>query len=132
MAVDIRQSAVDAVGSECQFCVIDSEQLQHGRVNVIDLCRVIAICGLLAPFVTRPVTDSPLDSTSRQPVCEDERIVVTSPAPLRAGHPTKLGGPENDGVVKQAALLQVLNQRGRAACHAACERAVVEIGRAHV
>jgi uncharacterized protein YoaH (UPF0181 family) len=67
----------------------------------------------------------PLDAAAAEPVGEAIRVVVAALAALRAGHAAELGGPQDDGVVEQAALFEILDQGGGAAGHAPGQRAVI-------
>ena len=53
MPVHVRQSAIDSILSDSQPLVVDAEQVQHGRVHVVDLDGVLE--GLIGPFVGRAV-----------------------------------------------------------------------------
>lgn len=58
--VHVRQPAVDAVLPHRQFLVIDAQQVQHRRVDVVDERRVVAIQRLVAPLIAQAVCDAPL------------------------------------------------------------------------
>ena len=97
--------------------MIDTQQMQYRRVNVVNLSRVVSIQRLVAPLIARAMSDAPSNSATRKPVREDVRIVVPPGGSLRRGHASKFGRPKNDRVVQHAALFEVLSQRRRAARH---------------
>ena len=99
--------------------------MQHGGVYVVDFGGALAVEGLVAPLVALAMGDTALDTASGEPVGKDERVVVTSFACLRTGHASEFGCPVDDGVLQQAALLQVLNQSRCASRHAEGEGRVV-------
>src|SRR5206468_1948169 len=74
---------------------------------------------------TFAVTDAAFDTTARQPARECIRVMITAFAALSARHPAKLGGPEHERIVKQAAGLEVSDQRGGRLVHTPSHRAVV-------
>jgi hypothetical protein len=83
-----------------------------------------AVDGLVRPFVARAMGHAPLDAAAGQPGGERERVVVAAPGALAAGHAAELGGPDDDGVVEQAAALEVVDQ-GRRLVHTGGHRPVV-------
>ena len=123
----IRQTAVDAVVPHRESGVIDAEQVHHRGMNVVAGCWIGAVERFVAPLITLARDHTALDATATEPVGEDVGIVVTTPAALRAGHPAKLRGPQDDGVIKQAALFQIKNQGADGLGHAPCQRAVVAL-----
>src|SRR4051812_34124049 len=64
-AVDVGQAHVAATGAEGQPFVVDAEQVQHGRVQVVDLDLVAH--GLVAPLVGLAVGDAALHAAAGQP-----------------------------------------------------------------
>ena len=66
----IGQSAVDGVVAEGQFRVVDTEQVQDRRVDVVDLRRVLAVERLVAPFIARTVGHASFDAAAAEPVRE--------------------------------------------------------------
>ena len=100
----------------------------HDRgVDVVDLGGVAPVQRLVAPLITFAVGDTAFDAATGQPVREDIRIVIPTLAALGRGHASKLGRPENDGVSKHAALLEVLNQGRCSYRHAVGERSMVAL-----
>ena len=116
MPMHIGQAAVDAVVAERQARVIDAEQVQHRRVNVVAIRRMLGRAE--RPLVAGPVGDAALDAAAGEPVCERERVVIAAQAALAARHTAELGRPHHDRVVEQAAAFQVLEEGGGRAVHA--------------
>ena len=102
-------AALEAVG---QPLVVDAEQVQHRGVQVVDVDDVLD--GVVAELVGRAVGDAALDAAAGQPDREALDVVV---AAVALGHrrAAELAAPDDQRVVEHAALLQVLDQRRRAA-----------------
>src|SRR5437867_6350263 len=111
----IGKSAVDAAVAEGELLVVEAEQVEHGGMDVVNGRGMVPVERLVAPRVAFAMSDAAADATAAQPVGEAKRIVVAPFAALRTGHAAELGSPENHGVVEQAALLEVLDERRRAA-----------------
>ena len=105
MAMHIRQAAVDAVVADGELFMINAEQVHQRGVDVVAGRRVGAVERLVAPLVAFACNDSALDATAAEPVGEDIGVMVATFATLRAGHAAEFGGPQDDRVIKQAALL---------------------------
>ena len=87
--------------------------MQHGGVNVVDRQRVF---GDRIPEV---IGLAEHNSTAYAAACEKNAVtvdVVVAPASLvdisRVGSAAHLTGPEDDGFVQQAALLEIDDERG--------------------
>ena len=86
--------------------VVESQQVQHGGVEVPDGDRVLG--SPPTELVGRPVADTSLNSRAHHPAGEPVGIVVTAGrAFLMRGHPAEFGRPEDERVVEQAALFQI-------------------------
>ena len=64
MSVDVGQAAVDAVVSDGQLRVVDSQLVQSRRVDVIDLRGIVTIQWFVTPFIGRAVADSATNSAT--------------------------------------------------------------------
>ena len=117
MPVDIREPAVNTVVSDTQALVVNSQLVQHGRIDIVDLRGIASVQRLVAPLVAFPMGHSPLDSSPGKPVGEHEWIVITTFLSLRAWHASKLGRPVDDRVLEQTTLLQILDQACRSTGH---------------
>ena len=109
---------VNAVVPHGHAFVVDAQQIQHGGVYVVDFSGMLAVQWLVTPLVTLAMGDTALYAAASEPVGENIWIVVTSLAGLRTGHTSKFSRPVDDGILEQAALLQVLNQTRCASGHA--------------
>ena len=97
--MDIGQSSINAIVTDGQALVIDAQQVQHGGMDVIDLCRVIAVQRLVAPLVAWAIGNPTLNPTATEPIGKDIRIVVPAFASLGRRHATKFGGPKDKGLI---------------------------------
>ena len=93
-----------------QPLVVDAEQVQHRRVQVVDLDLVLD--GVVAVLVGRAVDRAALDAAAGQPDGEAERVVVAAVGALGERRPAELAAPDDQRLVEQAAGLQVLQQAG--------------------
>ena len=78
MPVDVGETAVDGVVADGELFVIDAELMEDGGVDVVDLRRVAAVGGFVAPLVAFAVGDAAFDAAAGEPVGEDVRVVVAS------------------------------------------------------
>lgn len=124
--MDISQASVDSVISQGQSFVIDSELVEDRRVDVVDRSRAGTILRAESPLVAFAI-GSPFYPAPAEPVREYKRIVITSLATLRAGHATKLGRPEDEGVVQHPSLFEVFDQSGGSTSHTEREGSVVSL-----
>src|SRR5438067_5727845 len=90
LAVDVGQAHVAAAPTVGQPLVVHAQQVEHGRVQVVDLAP--ALDHLVAVLVRGPVSHPALDAPTGQPDAVPERIVVTSVGPLRERGPSELAG----------------------------------------
>ena len=127
MPVNVRQAAIDAVLPDRQSSMVDTQKVENRCVDVINLCGVLSIQGLVAKRIAGPVASPASDPPPTQPIGEAIRVVVPPPAPLRTGHAPKFSRPENDRVLEHPSLLEVLDQRRSPACHAASQRSMVAL-----
>jgi hypothetical protein len=94
VSVHIGQTALDAVVIERQSLVVEAEQVQDGRVEVVRGGDVLL--GTKPKFVGRAVAATWFDSSPSQPTGETVRIVIASvSARLKHRHPAKLGRKDN-------------------------------------
>ena len=117
VTVHIGQAPVDGIMTDRQALMVQPELVQHRRIDVVDLSRILAVEWLVTPLVAFPMGDTALETTPGQPISENERVVVPPLARLATGHPPELGGPVNDRVLKESALFQVLDQSSGSAGH---------------
>ena len=112
LARDVREAESPAVVAVRQPLVIDPEQVQDRRVQVVDVDGVDG--GRVADLVGCAVTDAALDAAAGQP--DGERAGIVIAAGLLAGlgdrQPAELAAPDHQGLVEQPALFEVLQQAG--------------------
>ena len=106
--MDIGETALDSVVIKTQALVIEPQQVEHGRVQVVD--RADIFDRFVAKFVGSPIAESASDPRSCQPHGEAMRIVIApAGAFLECGHPAKFGDPRHERFVQQTTSLQVFN-----------------------
>ena len=91
------------VGAACpyrQACVVDSQQVQDGRVNVVHQCWSAFVRRAETESIGWAVRDATLDTATGQPRCEAVGVMIAAFASLTAGHATKFRGPHHNGFVK--------------------------------
>src|ERR1044071_8425508 len=92
----IGQSEIAARISVCQLFVIDSQQRQDCRVQVVDMDLVFL--GEVAVIVGGAVGDSLFYAASRQPHGKTIGIVIATIPALRGGRSTKFSAPQDQRV----------------------------------
>ena len=97
--MNVGEPSVDAVFAESQPFVVDSQQMEDGGVDVVDLGRMASVERFVAPFVALSVGHASLDAAASEPVGEDVGIVIATGASLGAGHAAELCRPENERVL---------------------------------
>ena len=70
MPMHIGQAPVDAVVAQRQARVVDTEQMQHRRMDVVAISRMLG--GAERPFVAGSVSDAAFDASAGQPTGEGE------------------------------------------------------------
>ncbi len=123
----VGQAAIDPVVANGEPLVIDSQQVQHGGVNVVNLGGMIAVERFVAPFVGGAVTHARLHPSAAKPVGEYVRVVIATFATLGRWHPTEFGGPQDNSIFQHSTLFEVLNQCRAAASHAFGQGAVIAL-----
>ncbi len=94
--------------------MIEAETMQQRRVPVVMMNDILD--RVMAPFIGLAVNVAALETAAGDPLTKAVRVVI-APAFLAAGvvlqnrQPAHFAAPMNDRRVKQAALLQVLDQR---------------------
>ena len=121
VALHIGQPQVAAAVAVGQLLVIEAEQVQDGRVQVVDVDP--ALDALAAVVVGGAVAKPRLHAAAGQPDREAAVVVVAAVAPSANGRAAELAGPDDQRVLQQAALLQVREQRGDRLVHAAAHAA---------
>ena len=116
MAVHVSETVIAALVAEGQLGVLDPQQVQQGRVQIVDVNRVFD--DVEAELVGRPESDPRLDPAARHPHRESLRVVVASEAAsergagLDHGRPSEFATPDHKRVLEESALLQIHHQGG--------------------
>src|SRR5262249_28265647 len=109
-AVDVGQAHVAAAEADGQPRVLDAEQVQHRRVQVVDLDAVFH--HLVAPLVRLAVGHPALYAGAGEPDAEPVLIVVAAVVALGERRAPELAGPDDERRIEQAARLEVPEQAG--------------------
>ena len=97
MTVHIGQSSIKAVVSKRQLRVIQSEQMQDGRIKVMD--RQDILHSLESKFVRHAMTDAAFNASSGEDRCEAVRIMISSErAFLKHRHAAELCAPDDQRI----------------------------------
>src|SRR5436309_5835238 len=104
MPVHIGQAAVAAVVAEGQPLMVDAEQVQDRRVQVVAISA--AGSRFPRPLITLAMSAPPLDTGASEPANEGPAVVVAAGGPLAEGHATELGAPHQQRVLEHAAVLE--------------------------
>ena len=106
--MNIGQADVTTAEAVGKLLVIDSEEVEKGCMEVVDLQRVFN--GLVAPLVGGAEDCSGFDPGSRHPERETEFVVIPAIATLGEWSPAELSGPQDKGIIQHAAGLEILKQ----------------------
>ena len=110
MPVHICESHISPAEAECALGVLDTEQVEHGCVQVMDVPLVFD------RFVSKVIgfsnTCSAFDPASSHPDGEAEWIMVPSVGSLSKRGTAKFSGPYNKGFIEHAPGFKILNQPG--------------------
>src|SRR4051812_32758313 len=108
-AVHVRQAALDAVVVVAQALVIEAEEVEDGRVEVVD--GRDPLDRLVAEVVGGAEAEAALHAGAGEPDGESVRVVVAAAGPfLEGGHPAEFGRPDDERVVEQAPPLEVADE----------------------
>src|SRR5206468_10102788 len=72
----VRQTEVAPSISIGQFRVVDAQQIEHGRVQIVDVSFLLG--GLVSKFIRISVSHAALDPAARKPYREAARIVIAA------------------------------------------------------
>jgi len=113
----IREPELAALIFEREPLVIQSEQVQHRRVEVMHMHRIGG--DIEAKLIGAPVTRAAFHAAAREPhgervlvmIASRLRLLAVAADALRERRAAKFPGPDHQRVVEHPALLQVGNQR---------------------
>src|SRR5262245_34624749 len=100
---------------ECQFLVIDAELMQHRCLEVVNVHGIDH--GVVGKVVGLAVAEPRPESAASHPHCETARMMVAPiiggcEFPLGVGGPAKFSSPDDEGVVQEAASLEIRDEGG--------------------
>ena len=101
----VREPHVAAAKAVGQALVIDSQEMEDRRVQVVDLDLVFD--GVVTVVVGGAIDRSPLDPAAGHPHGEPIGIVIAAIGPLGHGGAAELSAPDNECAVEQTASFQV-------------------------
>src|SRR5260370_1983950 len=116
IAVHIRQPKIAALVAVYQARVIDAQAMEDGGVEVVDVDGIAD--DVVAVIVGLAVADAGLDAAAGEPHAEAAAVMVAAmigggELALAVHGAAELSAPEDQGIVQQAALLEVLDEGGR-------------------
>src|SRR4051794_41496652 len=88
VAVHVSQPHVAAGEAEGEAGVVESEEVEHGGMEIMDV--VLVLDRLVAVFIRLAVDRAPLDAAAGQPERKAERIVVAAVGSLGEGRAAEL------------------------------------------
>src|SRR5437879_3605368 len=100
---------------EGQLLVVEAEQVENGRVEVVNGDALLACAE--TEFVGRSDGLPSFYAAAGQPHRVAVRIVVSAFASLRHGRAAEFTGPNHQGTVEQSPLLEVTQQRRNGLVH---------------
>src|SRR5258706_9019519 len=99
LAMDVGQSPLDPIVIIAQPLVIDAEEMENGRVQIVDRCDVLH--RLIAEVVRRAVAEAFLHPRACEPDSEAVRIMVTPiGAFLEGRHASEFSDPDDQRLAK--------------------------------
>ena len=109
VSVDVRQAEFSPPELVDQTPMVDAEQVQHRRVEIMNVDDVLL--GVVTELVRSTVRETSPDAAARHPHGESLDVVVAAGA-LCHRRAAELTAPDDESFVEHAALLEVLDQRG--------------------
>src|SRR3954451_1145022 len=113
---DVRQTVVPALEAVGQAFVVEAEQVEDGRLEVVDVDGVVA--DLVAEVVGAAVGGAGADAAAGHEEGEAVGVVVAAHclavggAALLEGGAAEFAAADDQGALEQAAVFQILDQRG--------------------
>ena len=104
--VDVGEAEVAALEAVGQFLVVDAEQMEHGRVEIVD--RDDVLDGVITEIIRRAVADAAFDPAAGHPHGKAFDVVIAAKKrtvfALRHGRAAELAAPEDQRVAEHAAI----------------------------
>ena len=107
-SVNVGQAKVSTRVSVGELQVIESEQVEHGGVEVVEVNFILD--RIVPVFVCGAMADARLDATSGQEHRQCVRVVVTSILSLSDGCPAEFSAPEHESILEKSSLFEVTDQ----------------------
>ena len=108
MAMDIGETAVNAILSPCQLCVVDTKQVQNRCMEIVGIGRVFS--SLECKLIALAIRNTRLDTRTPNPADKRSTIMVAALATLCKRCATKLSRPNDQCILIQTTRLQVTQQ----------------------
>jgi hypothetical protein len=105
--VDVGQSEVASTVTVSQSFVIDSEQVEQSRMQIMHMDFVLS--GVKPKIIGCTITESGLDSRAAHPPSESVGIVVSTVISLGRGSSSELSTPYQQGVFEETASVHVFD-----------------------
>ena len=107
---DTGQAHVEALIRNGEALVVDPEEMQHRRVQVADVNRILGC--VIPQFIRIAVRCSGIDAAACHPHGEALDVMIAADSTLIMNHrcATKFAAPDDQCFVQQAALLQIIQQ----------------------
>ena len=117
-AGDVSEAVVAAEIAPGEVFVIEAEKVQDGGVEIVEMDS--ASDGAVAEFVGLAVHETSFDSAAGHPGAEAAWLVLAAvffdgggaAEVLAPGGAAKLATPDDEGLIEQAARLQIMDQSG--------------------
>ena len=110
IAVDVGEAEIAAGVVVGEALVVEAEGVEEGGVEVVHVDRVFH--GAVTEVVGGAVGESTPDAAAGHPDGENVRVVVTAIVVFGHRGAAELATPEDEGVVEEAALVEVLEEPG--------------------
>jgi len=112
----VREAIVSPEKSVGQTEVVDPQQMQNRRVEIVDVHGIFD--DIVGKVVGAPVRQAPPDTAAGEPHREAPRMVIAAVGtgrqlPLAVHRAAKFPSPDDQRVVEQATLLEIGDQRRR-------------------
>ena len=113
-AMHIGETEITTCIAEGEFAVVETKAVQHCGMQIVDTDRVFG--RLESQFICGAVDGTAPNSTAGQPDAEPPVIVIATGlrlaigAKFDGGSSAEFAAPENQGVFKQAALLEISDE----------------------
>ena len=110
MALHIRQAEVTARKPIGELFMIQPQQVQHGRMQIMDVHSIFDC--IPSPFVSRAVGQTASDTTASQPHCKTKWVMIAAVFSLSRWCPPKLTAPNDKRLIKETAGFKIGQQSG--------------------